>query len=211
MTRWKVVRGQAGYTLAEMLVVASVLAFIMGAMLSLLMSGSQTWVAGTNRAEAQQSSRLILSRMVTDIRTAGWDPKATSSFPSIQALPPGQTGFIISNDWSANGSIETGATVSVNGENRGEQITYDFVSGALRRRETPVDASAVPVTTAISSITFTYRDADDAVVTNPHLTANALNIRTVEITVTAAADHSSSSATSVLVTSTSRARVRNRS
>ena len=119
---------------------------------------------------------------------------------------------LISNDWSANGSIETGAPVTVDGENRGEQITYDFVSGTLRRRETPVDASAVPITTAISSITFTYRDGDDAVVADPHVAANALNIRTVEITVTTAPDQSSSSsATSVLVTSTSRARVRNRS
>jgi prepilin-type N-terminal cleavage/methylation domain-containing protein len=211
MRRWGTVRGQAGYTLAEMLVVAAVLALVMSGMLSLLMTGSQTWLAGSNRAEAQQSTRLIVSRMAEEVRMGGWDPKATSSFPSIQALPPGQTGFVISNDWSANGTIETAAPVIVNGQNRGEQITYDVVSNTLRRRERPVDGSPVDITSAIASITFTYRDADDNVVPTPHVTANAQSIRTVEVTVTTIPDQAGSSTSGAFVTSTIRARVRNRS
>jgi prepilin-type N-terminal cleavage/methylation domain-containing protein len=206
-----VLRGQAGYTLAELLVVAAVVAFILSGMLSLLTSGSQSWVTGSNRAEAQQSTRLVLARMAQDVRTAGWDPRATSGFPSIRALAPGQTGFVISNDWNASGTIETAAPVLVNGENRGEEITYDFVSGALRRRETPVDASAVEITGAIASIQFRYLNADDVQVNNAHLTTEASTIRTVEITVTTTPDQGGSSPTTVHVTSTSRARVRNRS
>lgn len=211
MTRWRILRGQSGYTLAELLVVAAVVAFILSGMLSLLTSGSQTWVVGANRVEAQQSTRLVLARLAQDVRTAGWDPKATSNFPSIRALPPGQTGFVISNDWSANGTIETAAPVLVNGENRGEEITYDFVGGSLRRRETPVDGSAVAVTDAISAIQFRYLNADDAVVATPHQTTEANTIRTVEITVTTTPDQSGTSPNTVYVTSTSRARVRNRS
>jgi hypothetical protein len=150
--------------------------------------------------------------MAEEVRMGGWDPKATSSFPVIQALAPPQTGFVISNDWNANGAIESNALVNVNGTNHGEQITYDVVNNTLRRRESAVDASPVDVTDALSAVTFTYRDADDNTVGSPHLTANALNIRTVEITVTATPDHQASSNTQkVSVTSTIRARVRNRS
>jgi Tfp pilus assembly protein PilW len=206
-----VLRGQGGYTLAELLVVAAVVAFILSGMLSLIMSGSQSWVMGSNRVEAQQSTRLVLARLAQDVRTAGWDPRATSSFPSIRALPPGRTGFVVSNDWNATGAIETAAPVLVNGENRGEEITYEFVSGELRRQEAAVDASAVGVTGAIASIQFRYLNADDAQVNNAHQTTEANTIRTVEITVTTTPDQSGSAASTVHVTSSSRARVRNRS
>lgn len=212
MKAFRAVRSQDGYTMAEMLVTAAVVGLVMAGLLALIQTGSQTWVVGANRSEAQQTARLVLHRMSEEVRTGGWDPKNTGSFPAIQALTPPQTGFIISNDWSADGAIQNNTLVSVNGVNRGEQITYDVVSNALRRQESQVDAAPVTVTNAISSISFTYRDADDAVVTNPHLAANAPNIRTVEITVTTTPDVQASSNTQkVSVTSTIRARVRNRS
>jgi prepilin-type N-terminal cleavage/methylation domain-containing protein len=212
MKALRAVRSQGGYTMAEMLVTAAVVGLVMAGLLALIQTGSQTWVVGANRSEAQQTSRLVLHRMSEEIRTGGWDPKNTGSFAAIQALTPPQTGFIISNDWSADGTIQNNTLVSVNGVNRGEQITYDVVSNALRRQESQVDASPVTVTNAISSISFTYRDADDAQVANPHLAANAPNIRTVEITVTTTPDvQASSNAQKVSVTSTIRARVRNRS
>jgi hypothetical protein len=74
-----------------------------------------------------------------------------------------------------------------------------------------VDASAVTVTNAINAVTFTYRDVDDAVVASPHLAANALTIRTVEISVVTTPDvQATSNSQKVSVTSTIRARVRNR-
>jgi prepilin-type N-terminal cleavage/methylation domain-containing protein len=209
MKRW--LRSQAGYTLAEMLVTAAVIGLVMAGLFSLIQTGSQTWIVGANRSEAQQTARLILHRVAEEVRGSGWDPRNTQSFPAIQALAPPQTGFIISNDWNADGAIQNNILVSVNGTNKGEQITYDVVSNALRRQESRVDASAVTVTNAINAITFTYRDVDDAVVASPHLAANALTIRTVEITVVTTPDVQATSNTQkVSVTSTIRARVRNR-
>lgn len=204
-------RAQAGFTVAEMLVTAAVIALVMGGLMSLMMTGAQSWVVGSNRSEAQQSARLVLFRVAEEVRGAGWDPRSLVAFPAIQALAPPQTGFMISNDWSADGAIQTDLLTLVNGTNRGERVTYDFVDNALRRQESQLDLSPVTVTSAISAITFTYRDTDDAVVANPHVAANAVNIRTVEITVTATPDHQASSSTqAVSVTSTIRARVRNR-
>jgi Tfp pilus assembly protein PilW len=204
-------RGHGGFTVAEMLVTAAVIALVMGGLMSLMMTGAQSWVVGSNRSEAQQSARLVLFRLSEEVRVAGWDPRNTQTFPAIQALNPPNTGFMISNDWSADGSIQTNTLTLVNGSNRGERITYDFVNNALRRQESQLEASPVTVTNAISDITFTYRDADDVVVASPHVATNAANIRTVEITVTATPDVQATSNTQkVSVTSTIRARVRNR-
>lgn len=214
MRTWRALataRGHGGFTMAEMLVTSAVIALIMGGLMSLMMTGSQTWVVGANRSEAQQSARLVLHRLSEEVRLGGWDPRQTAAFPAIQALAPPQTGFVISNDWSADGAIQNNTLTLVNGANRGEQITYDFVSNALRRQESRLDAAPVDVTNAIGAIAFTYRDADDVAVASPHLAANASTIRTVEITVTTVPDNQPSSTTQrVSVTSTSRARVRNR-
>jgi prepilin-type N-terminal cleavage/methylation domain-containing protein len=210
MTAVKTARSDAGYTLAEMLVTSAVIALVMAGLFSLLSTGAQSWVVGTNRSEAQQNGRLVLQRLAEEVRNGGWDPRNTQSFAVIQALTPPQTGFMISNDWSGDGLIQTNLATNVNGTNRGERITYDLVGGSLRRQESQVDNAAVEVT-EVSSITFTYRDADDVVIASPHLAANALGIRTVEITVVTAPDtQSSSNAQRVSVTSTIRARVRNR-
>ena len=210
MNALRTARAQAGFTMAEMLVTAAVIAVVMAGLFTLLQTGAQTWVVGTNRSEAQQNGRVVAQRLAEEIRGAGWDPRNTQSFPAIQALAPPQTGFVISNDWNADSLIQNNILVAVNGVNRGEQITYDFVNNTLRRRESQVDASPVTVT-EVTSITFNYLNADDAAVANPHLAANAPSIRTVEITVVTAPDNQPTSvAQRVSVTSTIRARVRNR-
>lgn len=204
-------RAQGGFTMAELLVTSAVIALVMGGLMSLMMTGTQSWVVGANRTEAQQSARLVLFRLAEEVRTAGWDPRNTTTFPAIQPLAPPNIGFMLSNDWSADGAIQTNTLTLVNGANRGERVTYDFANNALRRQESQLDVSPVTVTTALSGITFTYLDADDVAVANPHLAANAPNIRTVEITVTAVPDSQiAATGGKVSVTSTIRARVRNR-
>jgi type II secretory pathway pseudopilin PulG len=210
MRRLAALRGQAGYTVAEMLVTAAVIGLVMAGLTSLIMTGSQTWVVGANRAEAVQNGRLVLFRMAQEIRNGGADPRNTASFPAIQRLAPPAVGFVISNDWSADGAIDPLTPLGFTG-GRGEQITYDFTAGNLRRRESMVDGAPV-VITEVNAITFTYRDADDNDITaSAHLAGTAPNIRTVEITVTTDPDNQAGSTSDrVSVTSTIRARVRNR-
>ena len=66
--------------------------------------------------------------MANEVRSAGYDPKATALFPAITALTPPQVGFTIWNDWNANEVIDTDLSVNVNGTLKGEQITYDVTS-----------------------------------------------------------------------------------
>jgi type II secretory pathway pseudopilin PulG len=202
--------GQAGYTVPEILVVCAIVGLVMAGLLSLMRTGSQTFTVGANRAEAQQTARLVIARMVQEIRTAGHDPR-TTNFTAIAALAPPQVGFTIDNDWNATGAIETGLAVNFNGANRGERITYTVVANALRRQESFIDASPVEVTDALADITFQYLDVDDVSVASPHVAANAARIRTVVVTITSRPDIQASTSTGhVAVTTTNRTRVRNR-
>jgi Tfp pilus assembly protein PilW len=202
-------RNEAGFTAAEMLVSAAVIAIIMAGLLSLLMSGQQSYLAGANRAEAQQNSRLVVERMVRELRTAGHDPRRTESFAAVTALASG-TGFVIRNDWNASGAIETNVTVTVDNVAHGEQITYTFSGNTLTRQESNVDGSAVTVTNRIGSATIQYLDADDATVSSPS-GANAALIRTVVLDVTTLPDTvEAGTATNAAVRSQTRVRVRNR-
>jgi type II secretory pathway pseudopilin PulG len=202
--------GEAGYTVPEILVVCAVVGLVMSGLLSLLMTGSQTYQVGANRAEAQQTARLVISRMVQEIRTAGHDPRSTN-FTAITPLAPPNTGFTIGNDWNATGAIETNLQINFNGANRGEQITYTVVGTALRRQESFIDASPVDVTDGLTNLTFEYLDVDDNVIASPHVAANAALIRTVVITVTTRPDTQASTTSGhVAVTTTNRTRVRNR-
>ena len=207
-----IVRSEAGYTVAEMLVVAAVIGFVMAGLLALMMSGQQSFTVGANRSEAQQSARLVLFRMAEEVRTGGYDPRNTESFAAITKLAPPNTGFQIANDWNASGAIETNLTVNVNGTLRGEQITYDVVGNTLRRQESQIDGAPVTVSTALSAISFQYLDADDNDVTpTADQAAVAPNVRTVVVTVTTTPDtQASATGAKVSVTSTIRARVRNR-
>jgi Tfp pilus assembly protein PilW len=196
---------QRGYTVAELLVTSAVVAFVMGGLLTLLLSGQQTYLTGSNRAEAQQTGRLVLTRMIRELRTAGYDPLNTGSFAAITALASG-TGFIIKNDWNGNGTIDT--NVTVNGQ--GEQITYTLTGTTLTRQESNVDGSAVTMTTAINSMTIHYLDANDGTVSTPS-GGNASNIRTVVLDVTTNPDATTSGTVGrVAVSTTNRVRIRNR-
>jgi len=202
-------RCQRGITIAELLVTAAVIGLIMAGLLSLLLSGQQSYLTGANRAEAQQNARLALNWMVQEIRTAGFDPRNTQSFAAVTALASG-TGFVIQNDWNGSGTIDTSGTSTVNGVNHGEQITYAFSGSSLTRQETGVDSAAVTVTTAINSATIQYLDADDVAVANPS-GANASLIRTVVLDITTNSDTSSSGTVNrVAVSSQNRVRIRNR-
>ena len=213
MTPRAIARSEAGYTLTEMLVVAAVIGLIMAGLLTLLVSGQQTYVVGSNRTEAQQTARLVLFRMANEVRSSGYDPKATALFPAVTALTPPRVGFQLWSDWNANEVIDTGVSVNVNGTLKGEQVTWEATSTGttLQRQESVIDASPVTVTNAMNSISFRYLDANDVVVANPHILDNALNIRTVEITVSARPDtQGTSTSQQVSVVSVIRARVRNR-
>ena len=195
-------RGDAGFTLAELLVGLAITGIVMAALFGLLTVSQQSVLQGTNQAEAQQNARVVLARMIDDIRSAGYDP-TNSGFSTI--INQTTTAFTLQNDWDGSGAIQNNVTTTLSGVARGEQITYSLSGTTLSRQESQVDGSALPIAT-VQSMTLQYLDAAGAV------TATSADIRTVAVTLVVAPDTQPAKGPQgrVLVTVSDRARVRNR-
>ena len=118
---------QRGFTLAELLVAIAITGLVMGGILTLLMSGNQSYLTGSNQAEAQAAARAALERMTVDLRESGYDPQGRAC-----TGPPGAggcfnaignttaTSFMIQSDWNGAGPaapaspIEPGVQACIN-------------------------------------------------------------------------------------------------
>lgn len=194
----RTVWNQRGFTLTELLVASSIIAIVMGGMFTVLASGQQTFLTGANQVEAQQTLRLTVSRMVQEIRDAGYCPTCGSAVPitAFAAITGATTtGFTIQNDWNGNWDGAAGISaagtvphvvVGTNGAaaaaiQRGEQITYAYnsVTRIITRQETGIDAAPVTLATGVSALTLTYLTATGTTVALPTTAATALTIRQV--------------------------------
>lgn len=173
-----------GFTLTELLVACAMIGVVMAALLSILQSGQQSYLTGSNQVEAQQALRLAMLRVTNELRDAGYCPTCGAGAPPFTALANvSATGFTIQNDWNGSGGIASGTVTQVvtasdgttTNVTRGEQIVYAFSGGTLTRREMGVDGAGVPVITNLASLTLTYLDADG------NVTATAGDVRTVVV------------------------------
>ena len=65
-----VLRDQRGFTLTELLVVATVLGMILAGVVLIQMQGQQAYLFGSHRVEVQQNNRAALELMIRDLRSA---------------------------------------------------------------------------------------------------------------------------------------------
>jgi type IV pilus assembly protein PilW len=205
MRRVDVLRGERGFTLAELLVACAVIAFVMAGLLVMLQTGLETYLVGSNRVEATQSVRLAIERMTREIRGAGFCPTCIGTQPFTAVTAQTATGFTLQNDWDGDGAINTVSPVTdANGISRGEQIIYTFAAGSLTRQEIGLGSQTLAV--GINSLTFTYQDSAGAT------TATAANIRALVVTLTTQPQNQPAATQQgrVFVTMTDSVRVRNR-
>jgi type IV pilus assembly protein PilW len=209
---------ERGFTLTELLVSMALITVIMGGLLSLQLTGQETYLTGSNQVESQESGRLALQRMITEIRGAGNDPtRATTQVGAAwtKITAASATGFTLNNDWSGDGLINSGTSYVVNGVSRGEQITYSLNGSQLRRQESAVDATPQVVIDGVDDVTFTYYDATHTgacptcgVIANP--AGSPASIVTIGISLrTKPTDQPSTSRGRVWVTMQDEARIRN--
>jgi prepilin-type N-terminal cleavage/methylation domain-containing protein len=116
---------QRGFTLAELLVAIAIVGLIMTGLVTLLMTGNESYLAGANQVEAQAAVRAGLERMTQEIREAGYNPLGLP--PCVPPLAPNvpagavpwtcmdpivnatATTFTIWNDWNGTGCIQGAA------------------------------------------------------------------------------------------------------
>ena len=167
---------QRGFTLAEFLVAIAIVGLIMAGVLTIIMTGNQTYLTGSNQVEAQQAARVALDRMVREIRGAGYNPKGAVCEPPLTNCPivgdpvPGTltaTTLVVQNDTNANGTFA--AT---------ERILYTLNGNNLQRRDYAVDATPQTIVGGIEALTFTYLDENGAPTGKPE------DLRSVQISLT---------------------------
>ena len=201
-------RSQRGFTLTELVISMAVIAFILGGMLTLQLTGQQTYLTGSNQVESQESGRIALQRMTTEIRGAGNDPTGASPAVWTKITNASATAFTIQNDWSGDGFINNAITVNVNGTLRGEQVTYSLNGSTLQRQESAIDATPQTVIDGVDALTFTYYDKTNLPIANPG--ANASSILTIAISLrTRPTDQPAATQGRTWVTMDDRVRIRN--
>jgi len=209
---------ERGFTLAELAVAIAVIAVILSGLLTLQVTGQETYLTGSNQVESQESGRLALQRMITEIRGAGNDPtRATSSIapPWTKITAASATGFTINNDWNGDGAINNAMSYVVDGTTRGEQVTYSVSGTQLRRQESAVDNAPQVIIDGVDGLTFTYYDSTHTgacptcgVITNP--AGNASSIVAIGISLrTRPTDQPSTTRGKVWVTLQDEVRIRN--
>ncbi len=101
---------QRGFTLAELLVAIAILGLIMLGVMTLLMRGNESYLTGSNQAEAQASARAAIERMTLDIREAGYGPRTDG----VCALPlPGGCFNAVTGPGGVGGPTATSFTLQM--------------------------------------------------------------------------------------------------
>ena len=172
-------------SLADLLVAVAIFAVIGTTMLTLLDEGQRAWAFGIARAETQQSARVALARLATEIRLAG---RGVGGFDAVALAAP--DAIVLQQDLDGDGVI------AINGE----RITWRLVGTVLRR---DAGGGLQPIVNGVTRLALTYFDAAGAPTTTPG------DVRSVEVTLATRPDYSvvASNVSTVLTT---RVRLRNR-
>jgi type IV pilus assembly protein PilW len=191
----------AGFTLVELLVALAMAAFVLAAAGVAFRLGAQTLRGGADQADAQQSARWALERMVQEIRGAGYDPTATGTTYNFDAVT-GQSATSVSlqNDLNGNALIDAPGACDANAIT--ERVAYRLVGTQLRRStDPPNNTCEAAIIGNVTALDFTYLDADGTA------TATAANVRTIVIAMTVSSETGGSGRR---VSVTDRVRLRNR-
>jgi prepilin-type N-terminal cleavage/methylation domain-containing protein len=192
---------QGGFTLVELLVALAVAGLVLAAAGLALQAGLATVQAGTDQADAQQSARWALDRMIQEIRGAGYDPTAKPPAYNFDAVVgPAPTSLTLQSDFNGNGVVDAQGACDPSAP--AERVAYRLVGTELRRStDPPANACEAVMVGGVSGLSFAYLDADG----NPTALGQAVRTVVVAVTVTSTVGGGARS-----VAMTDRVRLRNR-
>ncbi len=125
--------GGQGFTLVEMLIASVLMLIILSALYSVLESNRRTYAVGQRKVEVQQSARIAMETIQTDIRLAGYgyptDPALVAPLLKITAATATSITFwadLNNRSTLLSADVNAGATTlpvaSASGVNSGETI-----------------------------------------------------------------------------------------
>ena len=158
MTRAASTADAARVTLAELLVSLSLAGLLFAAALGILEQGQRAWAVGAARAETQQAARVALTRIIADIRGAGFGGAA---FAAVAVAEPQR--LVLQQDLDGDGAIASA----------GERVTWRLAGSVLRR---DAGGGAQPIVNGVRGLQLSYFDAAGAPTATPG------DVRTVAVT-----------------------------
>ena len=171
-------------TLTELLVTLSLVGLLGAATAQYFEQGQRVWAIVAGRAEAQQSARVALTRLVADVRAAGL---GGAGFDAVEVAEPQR--IVLQQDLDADGAIAAA----------GERVTWRL-AGAILRRD--AGGGAQPIINGVQSFELRYLDAAGSPTTVPG------DVRSVAVALTAGPERALTSATASTVSTL--VRLRNR-
>jgi Tfp pilus assembly protein PilW len=187
-------QSEAGYTMAELMVTASILAVVTVIIMGAFVSTRRLHDRTTRRAEVQMSSRAGLSLMITELRQAGADP-GNPPIGLAGLATAGVSTIRVRADLNGDGALQT--------TEPSEDVTYTYNSGQRAVLRNPGSGAQVVIPN-VTALTMRYFNEAGAVLTPlPLSAANAALVRAVEVTIT------SEDRTSEPITLTTRIALRN--
>jgi type II secretory pathway pseudopilin PulG len=171
-------------TLTELLVTLLLIGMLAAAALGLLEQGQRAWATGAARAESQQSARVALARLVSDVRAAGFGGQG---FDAVAIAEPER--LVLQQDLDGDGAIAT----------TGERVTWRLAGSILRR---DAGGGAQPVINGVRGLELRYLDERGTPTSTAH------DVRSVIVTLTTAPDGADPTSPRMMVST--RVRLRNR-
>jgi type IV pilus assembly protein PilW len=151
-------RGVAGVTLAELLVSLSVLGLVLAGVFGILHGGLKAYSWSVGRVDAQQTARLALDRMATELRAAGYDPRGAGIQPVVAAASSLVT---FQRDLNGNGVVDSTR----------ERVTFLLRPGeSVLRRD--AGGGAQPIINGVRRFRLVYFDGAGAPTGDPSRVAS---------------------------------------
>ncbi len=152
-----------GFTLVETLIAAALFSVVITGVYVLYTTMQNTLSRGELKSGLQQNARVGLDRMIQEIRMAGYDPSGAISLVTL--LPKAAIR-------AASSTCLSFVSYNPSPPEKSAQITYDISGTTLRRREDPWDGTNAftpggfqDQADPVNALTFTYYDANNAVLT----------------------------------------------
>ena len=101
----KLIKSPYGFSLIELMVVISILAFITLGLVTLFSGGVRSYISGDSQLEAQRNARQAMDYMVRELRLServiiSQDHKIKTSIPDLNGT--GGPGYHVEYSWSGN-------------------------------------------------------------------------------------------------------------
>ncbi|MFP4036116.1 MAG: PilW family protein [Desulfobacteraceae bacterium] len=165
----RLLAGQGGFTLTELLVAMVLVGVIMAALYSAYLNQQRAYETNQNVTAVQQNLRSAMYFLEKDLRMAGYDPKGAGGFGFTDIDSETQDNVRFTWDEDEDGALS----------GSGEYIAYrlNAADNALERDRG--DGSFMDVASFISDVAFTFYATDGTPTTDP------LSIRSVGVTMQA--------------------------